>query len=329
MSSPRSFRLGLLTTAMTAALVAVPLARPDVAAAAPCLPLVCVSSPEPTTLPTIPTPAKIGATVTATEPTWDQSTATTTGWQWLRDGQAIEGATAQSYTPDAEDLGHVLVVRAFGASPGTLLPGTADSAEVEPVVGDPIRPTTPPAVTGSATVGGTLTTTPGTWGEPQPDFTFQWFRTNAASTGWEAVAGATRTTYRPVAGDSGRVLAVVVGADRVGFQRGVGVSNPVRVPKTSSAVTLTLTRKTVKKSVSPTVRVQVRSGAGLVPTGPITIRDGRRSVRVVQLVASARGVTTFSLPRQSVGTHRLTAVYGGNVAHAGATSPVQVLTVTR
>ncbi|MEO9322735.1 Ig-like domain repeat protein [Nocardioides sp. C4-1] len=329
--SPRRACLGLLTTASTAALLVVPVVRADVASAAPCLlpPLTCITSPAATTPPTIPTPARIGATVTATPPTWDQPTATTTGWQWLRDGQPIVGATSQSYTLVSQDYDQVLSVRASGASPGSLAPGQATSAEVEPVLGEQITASAPPAVSGSPTVGGTLTTTSGSWGEPQPDFTYRWYRTNATATGWEAIADATTTTYRPVAGDSGRVLAVLVTADRVGYERGAAVSNLVVVPKAKTSVALTLTRATVKKSQAPTVRVQVRSGAGLAPTGPITIRDEARSVRVVRMVRAARGVTTITLPRQGVGRHRLTAVYGGDVAHAASTSSVRVLTVTR
>lgn len=59
--------------------------------------------------------------------------------------------------------------------------------------------TVAPVVTGTTTVGQTLTTTDGTWtGAPAPTFTYQWFRSPSTSIG-----GATSSTYVLVAGDVG------------------------------------------------------------------------------------------------------------------------------
>ena len=59
--------------------------------------------------------------------------------------------------------------------------------------------TVAPAVTGTATVGSTLTTTNGTWtGSPAPTFTYQWFRSPSTSIG-----GATSSSYVLVIGDRG------------------------------------------------------------------------------------------------------------------------------
>lgn len=59
--------------------------------------------------------------------------------------------------------------------------------------------TVAPAVTGTATVGQTLTTTNGTWtGAPAPTFTYQWFRSPSTS-----ISGATSSTYVLVAADAG------------------------------------------------------------------------------------------------------------------------------
>jgi len=59
--------------------------------------------------------------------------------------------------------------------------------------------TVAPVVTGTTTVGQTLTTTDGTWtGAPAPTFTYQWFRSPSTS-----ISGATSSTYVLVAGDVG------------------------------------------------------------------------------------------------------------------------------
>lgn len=41
--------------------------------------------------------------------------ATTTGWQWLRDFTPLDSATGSTYTPTAEDAGHLLRCRATGS----------------------------------------------------------------------------------------------------------------------------------------------------------------------------------------------------------------------
>ena len=68
-----------------------------------------------------------------------------------------------------------------------------------------------PAVTGPATVGATLTATPGSWrGAPVPALRLQWQRCGTA--GCVTIARATGLRYLPVAADAGRRLRVVVTA---------------------------------------------------------------------------------------------------------------------
>jgi hypothetical protein len=67
--------------------------------------------------------------------------------------------------------------------------------------------TVAPAVSGTATVGSTLTTTDGTWtGAPAPTFTYQWQR------GTTNISGATSSTYVVQLGDVGNTVRCVVTA---------------------------------------------------------------------------------------------------------------------
>jgi hypothetical protein len=67
--------------------------------------------------------------------------------------------------------------------------------------------TVAPAVTGTATVGQTLTTTNGTWsGAPAPTFTYQWQRAGSN------IGGATSSTYLLVVADVGNAIRCVVTA---------------------------------------------------------------------------------------------------------------------
>ncbi|UJW87967.1 hypothetical protein [Devosia sp. SL43] len=73
--------------------------------------------------------------------------------------------------------------------------------------GVPAKPanTVLPAITGTPTVGQTLTSTTGTWtGKPTPIFARQWKR------GGVAISGATAATYLLAVADVGAVITVTV-----------------------------------------------------------------------------------------------------------------------
>ena len=67
-----------------------------------------------------------------------------------------------------------------------------------------------PAITGTATVGETLTASTGTWsGSPTPSYAYQWFADG------ESIPGATADTYDLTAGEEGTVITVQVTASNV------------------------------------------------------------------------------------------------------------------
>lgn len=84
-------------------------------------------------------------------------------------------------------------------------------------IGSPAN-TVAPAITGTAQVGQTLTSTTGTW-SGSPTFARQW---KAAGV---AISGATAATYVPLIGDIGKVITVTVTA----------TNDKGRVPATSAA----------------------------------------------------------------------------------------------
>jgi len=80
--------------------------------------------------------------------------------------------------------------------------------------------TVAPAVTGTATVGQTLTTTNGTWlGAPAPTFTYQWQRSGSN------IGGATSSTYVLVAADYANTIRCVVTATNSVAPSGVSANS--------------------------------------------------------------------------------------------------------
>lgn len=71
-------------------------------------------------------------------------------------------------------------------------------------IGSPVN-TVAPALSGTAQVGQTLTSTTGTW-SGTPTYARQWFAAGVA------ISGATGATYVPVVGDVGKALTVRVTA---------------------------------------------------------------------------------------------------------------------
>ena len=67
--------------------------------------------------------------------------------------------------------------------------------------------TVAPAVSGTATVGETLTTTDGTWdGTPAPTFTYKWQVSDDGSTGWTDISGATSSSFTITSSEAGKYI---------------------------------------------------------------------------------------------------------------------------
>jgi len=109
--------------------------------------------------------------------------------------------------------------------------------------------TVAPVVSGTATVGQTLTTTNGTWlGAPAPTFTYQWQR------GVSNISGATSSTYVLVSADAGNTVRCVVTA-----------TNPLGSVSANSNSTATVAAPPVN-TVAPVVSGTASVGATLSTT---------------------------------------------------------------
>lgn len=151
--------------------------------------------------PTIAGTPKVGGRLDAATGTWSSPYLSFT-YRWNRNGTAIPGATASSYTPVPADLGAQITVTVTGSSVTVDEPVSATSAPTAPVTAGTLTAGTP-TITGTAAVGSILTAVPGTW-TAGTSLSYQWHRNG------DPIAGATGSTYTPVAADRGAALLVTV-----------------------------------------------------------------------------------------------------------------------
>jgi len=72
--------------------------------------------------------------------------------------------------------------------------------------------TVPPTITGTPTVGQTLTAQDGTWTNSPTSFSYQWMRCNGGGNKCAPIRGATLKTYVLVASDAGHTIRARVTA---------------------------------------------------------------------------------------------------------------------
>ena len=190
---------------------------------APTIP-VAAAPPVNTTPPGITGTPEDGGTLTATPGTWTGTTPIDYTYQWQRCDENgdncvdIPGATGDTYTPDADDIGHTVTVVVTADNEGGVVTETA--AASSEIVAAPPRETTPPAVTGGVAPGDTLTADEGTWTGTDPViYTYQWQRCDEDGTDCVDVAGATDPTYTLTDDDQGHAVVVVVTATNDAGQR--------------------------------------------------------------------------------------------------------------
>jgi hypothetical protein len=176
--------------------------------------------PSNTVAPVISGSSDIGSVLSTTDGTWSGTIPITYTYQWKRNGVSILGATASTYTLVAADYNLPITCEVTA----TNIAGSA-SATSNSITCTGVTPanTVAPVISGTPTVGQTLSSTTGTWtGNPSPTYTYQWKR------GASNISGATSSTYTLVQADATFAITCVVTATNV-----VGSANA-----TSNSVTV-------------------------------------------------------------------------------------------
>ncbi len=165
--------------------------------------------------PTITGTAQAGIPLRAETGSW--ATGATLAYSWKRSGSTSVIGTAATYTPVSADIGKTLTVTVTATRAGfttATSPGTVTAV----VLGLPFTTSPPPTITGTKTVGSTLTAGTTGW-KPSTGvtFTYVWKRADPSSGVTTTIPRATAKTYKVVAADKGQFLTVTVTAKKTGY----------------------------------------------------------------------------------------------------------------
>ena len=184
-----------------------------------------LSVPSNTALPTISGNLTRGQTLTEANGSWTNS-PTSYAYQWQDCDSSggsctdISGATAQTYTLTAGDVGHTIRVQETASNAGgSSTP--ASSAATAMVMPLPPANTALPTISGNLTEGQTLTEAHGTWTNAPTSYSYQWQDCDNAGNNCSDIAGATAQTYTLTGSDVGLTIRVQETAGNAG-----GASTP-------------------------------------------------------------------------------------------------------
>jgi hypothetical protein len=150
--------------------------------------------PSNTVAPVISGSSDIGSVLTTTDGTWAGTAPITYTYQWNQNGNPIIGETNSTYTLVVADYLKDITCEVTATNVAGSSSATSNSITC---TGEAPVNTVAPVISGTPTVGQTLSSTTGTWtGNPTPTYTYQWKRNGSN------IASATSSTYTLVQADA-------------------------------------------------------------------------------------------------------------------------------
>jgi hypothetical protein len=231
--------------------------------------------------PTVSGSPQQGQTATEGHGAWSHAPSSY-AYQWedcSSDGtgcSAIAGATGQTYTLSAADVGHAIRVQETAGNAGGN--GAAATSGATTVV-LPLAPSdlSAPTIGGTNTAGQTLTEAHGAWANNPTGYSYQWEDCSGSGGGCAAIAGATGQAYTLRSSDVDHTIRVLEGAANPGGAAAAATSSVTAVVQPSAA--------TVNRSLSA---VLTPSGANkklahLVSGGGYKLLFGAPSGGILQI----------------------------------------------
>jgi hypothetical protein len=266
------------------------------------------TAPSNNAAPTIAGSAQEGKTLTASSGSWSGTTPITFTYQWQRCDSSggscvnISRQTVQTYTVTSDDVSHtlVVVVSAHNAA-GTASKPSAATAVVAGAT--PPSNTAAPSVSGSASVGSTLTAVKGTWSGTTPiTYTYAWQRCNSSGSACAAISGATAATYVVTNTDVGHPLRV-----------GVTATNPGGTAQATSAATDSVVAGVPVDTVAPALSGTAKEGQTLTSTAGTWTGSAPITFALQWWRCDATGANCSTIPGATSASYVLTVA---DVGHA-------------
>ncbi|MEI6687885.1 MAG: hypothetical protein WCN97_00840 [Thermoleophilia bacterium] len=246
------------------------------------LPVAPVSSVTPQLTGTV----QVGETLSVDTGSWasqQQPTAYAYAWQVSASGAPDtwepalgDGADSATYDVDMTDDNKYLRAQVTATNDGGSNVATAYTQTLVDIL--PPSPTEVPAITGTVTIGSTLTASTGTW-DFATGYAYAWESSVDGST-WQTApgTGAATNTYIVAAADAGRYLRVrVTGTNRVDSQESTSASS-IRVPTPAAPVAPVVTPVAEPSPETPQV---------FSPAPGITVGETRGEANLAAAVPAA------------------------------------------
>jgi len=279
--------------------------------------------PTNTAPPTISGSASQGHTLSASSGSWSGTTPITYAYQWQRCDSGggscanISGATATTYTLTFGDVNHTLLVMVTAHnSAGT---ATQASAKTGVVAGaTPPTNTALPTISGSATVGSTLTAGNGTWtASTSIAYTYLWHRCDSGGGACGNISGATAKTYVVASSNTGHTIRVTVTGTNVA---GSG--------QATSAATAVVTVTAPVNTVKPTITGTAKQGQTLTATNGTWTGGAPITYTFQWWRCDTSGANCATISGATAGTYVLAAADVGRAVRVIVTAKNSVGTAT-
>ena len=300
--------------------------KPQAGGPATSAPTSAVTDPAPvpptnTSPPTIGGSFVQGGTLYEGAAGWSGAMSITRQWYRCTSGgggcNAVAGATGTTYSLGAADVGHSIEVAETATnSAGTT--GPVFSAATPTIqAAPPNAPTNlaPPGITGTASVGQTLTETPGSW-TGSPSISRQWYLCDSSGNNCSPVLGRTGTTFPLTADDAGLTVVVTETATNSGGSASADSQpkGPIAdatgvVPTVGTTVSISTSPSTIVAGQAITLIANVTSSSATTPpNGTLTFTNGGAPISGCQNLpvqstgqsATVTCVTTFATSTPSI-----------------------------
>ena len=245
-------------------------------------------------------PTITGSPIVGKELTGDRGVWTGVGltyaYRWLRcnasaaDCKAVSGANGTQHTLTSADLGATIRFEVTASDKSGKTTATSNAtAEITTGTGVPAS-SSPPTISGNATVGATLTATTGSWvGDKPITYSYQWLRCDKGGNSCSSISGATKDEYKLTQKQLGYTVRIrVTGKNSRG--KGTALSNETAVVADASGAGGVIELPGGGKSVDVTdVPKGERLIVNTVTFNPSPVRSRGQSITVTITVKDTRG----------------------------------------